>query len=225
MNVEFDYKQEKDIENITNGLRAVNSKSPTRFMRWVIAKGEVFGPMTGVGLIDSFLREEAIDIESRIASLRAEWQPIDTTFRDRSDRLFKVRSEFWPVSTWLSVSSRCTYSIERREFFLYVLASSARADVMHELLHFYTWDALHERLSQLGLSSLEYNDLKEAMTELLNIAYSDLMHGAHDHGYPHHGKLRNRIQVLWQECNDIDWVAMTLGGEMCKDRGFSPSVH
>jgi hypothetical protein len=74
---------------------------------------------------------------------------------------------------------------------------------MHELLHFYTWQVFFEELKRKGLSGLRYNDIKESLTELLNLEFSDLMGGGVDKGYGQHQEMRKKIRDLWPKNKDI----------------------
>jgi hypothetical protein len=78
---------------------------------------------------------------------------------------------------------------------------------MHELLHFYTWHALHDDLIAVGIDENQYNDIKESLTILLNTEFADLMDGAQDDGYPQHAEMRQKVQELWRSSKDIRKVA------------------
>ena len=81
---------------------------------------------------------------------------------------------------------------------------------MHELLHFYTWHAFGKKLVDEGLSKLAYNDIKESLTELLNLEFSDLMGGKLDTGYPQHQEMRKKIKEVWKSEKDIDKLVLNL---------------
>ncbi len=74
---------------------------------------------------------------------------------------------------------------------------------MHELWHFYTWYGLGiDQEEKLGKA--KYNDLKEALSVLLNVECKDLMsEGKHDKGYPQHAELREQILHFWENEKDI----------------------
>ena len=81
---------------------------------------------------------------------------------------------------------------------------------MHELLHFYTWHAFGKKLIDEGLSRLVYNDIKESLTELLNVEFKDLLDGAVDKGYPQHQEIRAKIRNLWETEKDINKLVLNL---------------
>ena len=87
---------------------------------------------------------------------------------------------------------------------------------MHELLHFYTWHAFGKKLLDEGLSKLAYNDIKESLTELLNLEFSDLMSGKQDTGYPQHQDMRTEIQNFWPVQKDISVLLQKLMSDKSK---------
>ncbi|MCX6719856.1 MAG: hypothetical protein NTV36_02000 [Candidatus Staskawiczbacteria bacterium] len=52
------------------------------------------------------------------------------------------------------------------------------------------------------LNEKQIYDVKETMTELLNLEFSDLMESP-DTGYPMHMKFREKFNQFWQEEKDI----------------------
>jgi hypothetical protein len=77
---------------------------------------------------------------------------------------------------------------------------------MHELWHFYTWHKFGES-EQKRIGIKKYNDIKEALTVLLNTECKDLFpEGVEDAGYPQHQEMRSEIIKLWEQNPDIDFV-------------------
>ncbi|HEY4503572.1 MAG TPA: hypothetical protein VJJ28_00465 [Candidatus Paceibacterota bacterium] len=74
---------------------------------------------------------------------------------------------------------------------------------MHELLHFYTWHAFGKKLLDEGLSKLTYNNIKESLTEILNLEFFDLLKGKPDSGYPQHQEMRTKVKKIWLEKKDV----------------------
>ncbi len=55
------------------------------------------------------------------------------------------------------------------------------------------------------LGAEKYNELKEALTVLLNVECRDLLpSGIIDRGYPQHQELRQRILELWSKDRNMD---------------------
>ena len=77
---------------------------------------------------------------------------------------------------------------------------------MHELWHFYTWQRFGSDY-ETRLGKQKYNDIKEALTVLLNIECADLFpEGMTDNGYPQHKELREKIVGIWKDTKDIEKV-------------------
>jgi hypothetical protein len=82
---------------------------------------------------------------------------------------------------------------------------------MHELWHFYTWYGLGENQEE-ELGKEKFNDLKEALTVLLNVECKDLMpEGVIDVGYPQHQEIREEILKYWANDKNINslWNFLT----------------
>lgn len=75
----------------------------------------------------------------------------------------------------LAMNSRCTYHIPNKYIFVYHNSKSANQTIMHELFHFYTWHVFQNKLNNIVIPKEKYNDIKESLTELLNLEFSDLM--------------------------------------------------
>lgn len=88
---------------------------------------------------------------------------------------------------------------------------SARRIAMHELWHFYTWYGLGvDQEERIGKQ--KYNDLKEALTVLLNVECKDLLsEGTIDAGYPQHKEIRENILQYWRKDRTINnlWKYLT----------------
>lgn len=173
--------------------------------------------------LEHFIRNSEIDVDRTSNAISEEWRNLEADFVKRSDAIFGIHSNFWPVTGYLTTNSRCTYQIEKGEFFVYLLSSSPIANVMHELFHFYTWYAFHQRLDEYGVDRGAYNDFKEALTVLLNVEFTDLMQGAIDRGYPQHVKLREDIDTLWRRDRSLTSIVEDLFGN--KTEPLPPTIH
>ncbi|MDQ5957331.1 MAG: hypothetical protein QG614_306 [Patescibacteria group bacterium] len=74
---------------------------------------------------------------------------------------------------------------------------------MHELWHFYTWCGIGFYQEE-KIGKQKYNDLKEALTVLLNVECKDLLsEGVIDIGYHQHKEIRHKILEYWEKDKNI----------------------
>lgn len=211
MKLHFAYNIEKDIDNFIRGTNAVNSKKPTKFQ---IAFSEKYGGDFELEKVRAFIaerdKETGFDASKEITTIEERWKIAEMLFIPRVEKIFGISYPSPIVTVYLTHNERCTYNIEQNYFFVKIGSEFSTNTLMHELLHFYTWHAFGKKLLDEGLSKLAYNDIKESMTELLNLEFSDLMNGKPDIGYPQHEETRTKIREMWQTKKDIAAIVNTL---------------
>ena len=204
MKIAFSYNIDKDIENIINGTRAVNSKKPTKFQNLFTEK---YGENLEKENIKTFIKEQdkinGFDANKEIVAIEERWKIAETIFIERVEKIFGISYPTSIITVYLTHNERCTYNIEENYFFVKIGSEFSNNTVMHELLHFYTWHAFGKKLLDDGLSKLAYNDVKESLTEILNLEFSGLMGGKLDGGYPQHQEMRQKIRNLWRDKKSI----------------------
>jgi hypothetical protein len=202
--ITFSYNVMKDANNLLRGLGSTNNQRPSQVEALYLEyAGSALGQRSAIAFVRSYFRDNDINVSIAIDRISSEWEQVRQPFLSRANRLFDYSRGFPPVRAYLTIDSRCTYSIPRSEFFVSLNSRHPSLIVMHELFHFYTWYALksHSLIANLSLS--QYNDLKEALTVLLNVLFSDLLQGAADSGYPAHASLRHLVRILWDEHHDL----------------------
>lgn len=214
-NITFTYSLDKDIWCIANkGKSSNNSSQPTKIYQTLQEKyGDTPSTNNIAEFIGSFLSEQSISIEESINRYTDEWSKISADYHERAQKIFNT-SLPESVTVYLTINNRCPYNIGENMFFVSFPRESVRKTIMHELWHFYTWYGLGADQEE-KLGKQKYNDLKEALTVLLNEECLDLMpEGATDEGYPQHQDLRNRILSLWKEYKNINLVWKKLENEL-----------
>jgi hypothetical protein len=205
MHLTFKYDLAKDTDNFLRSGRAINSKVPTQLEAKYAAE---FGELD-VAKISGFLQAEDIDTAAKLVEIEAGWRPIEAALFERMDKFFDVAPPR-PLTAYLSTNRRCTYSIMSDYFFVWMLRDHFNGPMAHEILHFYTWYSLHDELMAKGLTDLQYNDIKESLTEMLNVEFADLLGGYQDKGYPQHMEMRERIRTMLNEGKSVREVAFSL---------------
>jgi len=207
MQSHFTYNRDKDVWCLLNkGKSSNNSQTATKvYEELVAAEGNDPTPEAVSKFIDAHIANKGIDIPGLITKFENDWSAVADEYHKRAERVFgKTLSQ--DVTAYLTVNTRCPYSIENNFFFVSVLNASARKTIMHELWHFYTWQRFGSDY-EARLGKQKYNDIKEALTVLLNIECTDLLpEGVTDTGYPQHKELREKIVTIWKDTKDIEKV-------------------
>jgi hypothetical protein len=205
MKINFIYDKEKDIWCLLNkGRSSNNSQNPTKQYEKLVEKyGENPTEANAVSFVDEYIAENAIDIPKRIEDFEMEWQSITEEFQVRAEAIFGV-SLTKDIDAYLTINSRCPYSIQDNFFYVSIQSNQTMKTVVHELWHFYTWYGLGEDQEE-KVGKQKYNDLKEALTVLLNVECKDLLpEGVSDMGYPQHSEIRERVLEYWQKDRNIN---------------------
>ncbi len=207
MKLNFKYDQEKDVENFIKSAKSVNSKKPTGVMQKYI---DIYGESFETEKLNEFITEmlNGVDVNQIISDITAKWSAMEDEFIMRSEKIFGCKYQVEEVTVFLTTNSRCTYNTLEKYFFVSIpRADVAHVTIMHELLHFYTKEAFEDFIPKE-----KYNDIKEALTVLLNVEYADLMGDKKDEGYPQHTQMRQKIIDLWLEGKNMKEIVAILAG-------------
>ena len=204
MKVIFDYSKDKDVWCLLNkGKSSNNNPNPTKVYELLTAKcGESPTEENTSSFIDTYLAENDVSIEAYVAKYTEEWFLVSDEYHKRAEAVFgSVLPQ--DVTAYLTINNRNPYSISDNLFYVTVPRDTVRKTVMHELWHFYTWYGLGTDQEEI-LGKQKYNDLKEALTVLLNVECADLLpEGISDEGYPQHQELRQSILNIWKNEKNI----------------------
>lgn len=204
LKIHFKYDLEKDVENFLRGTQSINNKTPTKLQRLYIEKhGTIYNSEIVRNFIETYVQNNHIDLSSFVTSIEHNWRLIEENFIYKIEKLFGTMYPTESITAYLSTNSRCTYNVQDNYFFVFLNAKSPNAYIIHELFHFYTWYAFHDELIGQGLDEKRYNDIKESLTEILNLEYVDLMDGIVDEGYSQHVAMRKKVRALWLATKDL----------------------
>jgi hypothetical protein len=192
MKIIFKYDINKDVENIIKTSKAKNDSSLTQTqLKYVERYGDRFEPEKVKEFIH--LISDGAKTNNTLLSIQKGWLGIEKRFVEKTEQLFNITYPYPEVTAYLSHNERCGYNIDENYFFVNVNSKFPTKTIMHELLHFYTWHAFGD----IG------NDLKESLTELLNIEFKEVMGDAVDNGYPQHREMRKKVGQIWSETRDL----------------------
>ncbi|MEK7505709.1 MAG: hypothetical protein AAB597_02335 [Patescibacteria group bacterium] len=214
MKVQFQYDKEKDIWCVLNkGKSSSNSQKPTKQYKKLVAEyGENPTTENISSFIEKYTTDNNLNAEKYIDQYQKDWDVVAGEFQKKAESIFGV-SLSEDITGYLTINSRCPYSIESNYFFVAIPTISSRKTTMHELWHFYTWYGLGVDQEQ-KLGKQKYNEIKEALTVLLNVECKDLLpEGINDSGYPQHQELRQQIVEFWNKDKNINklWAHFTQG--------------
>lgn len=202
----FSYDIEKDISNYLITSKSVNNPNPTKAQERYIEKyGSVFEEGKLREFILDQIREYKLDVDLEPERMKQGWEPVREAFVKRSLEMFHLPDSDQVIRVFLTTDQRCSYNIDGRYFFISITrsASNQNKTIMHEMLHFLTWDVFGHRVESGEISKGAYNAVKESLTALLNVEFGDLLDGVLDNGYPQHQKIREVIVKAWQKTKDI----------------------
>lgn len=206
MKVSFVYNESMDIDClIRKGGGSNNSPGQkTKVYEALLAYTDDVKNMEKVReFIRLHIKENNLHLEEVTTSLQKNWDVISKDFERHAEKVFGL-SIIDNITAYLTITGRFPYSTDKKYFYVSANKLDANAIAMHELWHFYTWQKFGNRIYQIGQD--KYNNIKEALTVLLNVECSDLLNGEIDNGYPQHQDLRKTILDTWSKTKDIDEV-------------------
>lgn len=204
MQVNFTYDKSKDIWCLLNkGKSSNNSQNPTKQYEQLVDKyGENPTVENVADFVDEYIAKNNIDIQKHVVDFQRDWENISADFQKRAEAIFDVSLPS-DVTAYLTINSRCPYNIQDNFFYVSIQSTQAVKTAMHELWHFYTWYGLGTNQEE-KFGKQKYNDLKEALTVLLNIECVDFLpEGITDTGYPQHQEIREKILEYWEKDRNI----------------------
>ena len=184
--------------------------------------GESFEDQKLEAFITKYTAGQKLNLSSETERIENAWQPIERGFLKKVESIFGIPSPLDYVRVFLTTDTRCSYSIENGYFFVSVSRPFQNKTIMHELLHFWTWWMFHQEVESGRMTKECHNDVKESLTELLNIEFQDLLDGARDDGYPQHKEMRAMAGKVWIETRDIKQTFEALAKLCPIDKQDSP---
>ena len=143
-----------------------------------------------------------LNLADNFFKIKNNWKKIGTESTNRMNVLFK-ESLMHDITVYLTISSRCGYNIDQHYFFVNMFSESTNLIILHELLHFYTYQTILPMFKERELDYDKFNDYKEALTFLLNTNFGDLLNGVLDKGYEKQKDLRVYIERNWPNFNNV----------------------
>ncbi|MBN1325579.1 hypothetical protein JW977_01175 [Candidatus Falkowbacteria bacterium] len=202
MKVEFAYDINREFKNFKNSFKSVNHPNQSPRQKEFFSFFPELNEENSKKFVEGYLKRNKIDMSANVKIIEKNWRPVERKFFDRAEKIFRKKLPNEKIMVWLTIHDRCSYSFERNEFFIHLHFPAVNKTIMHELWHFYFYHTVGKKISD-DFGPKIFNDIKEALTVLLNIEFSDILMGVEDKGYPQHTELRKQIVQLYKESNDI----------------------
>ncbi len=212
MKIKFKYEIDKDGLNFIKGMKSINNPAPTK-LNLLFNEESKDQEITNENVkkfIEGYILKNDIHVDEKVTEFQKKWGLIEEESIRRLEIIFKIKYPTDEVIAYLTTNDRCTYNIKEGFFFVNLNNLESNRTVIHELFHFYTWSAIHDELIKMNITELQYNDIKESLTVLLNVEFPDLLNGAKDWGYPQHQEMRKKILELWETEKDIKKLVLQL---------------
>jgi hypothetical protein len=208
----FKFDKEKDLHNIWETCNKgkgygydFTKHMPKEIVN--ICKGKKFSECKPKlkKIFDSIYKNPVVkDIEDY---LNNSWKNIEKEYFNKLEKLTKRKFPLKIVYAYLTSASRCPYNYDKRNPSFYAqIFNSIPNNLMiagHELMHIHLhntdwWERVKRQIGQE-----KTHDLKEALTELLNLEFRTLWI-VDDKGYPNHIQLREFIKKEWKKEKNFD---------------------
>lgn len=204
--VKFEFDKEKDLRNIWN-----TANTTTHY-------GHDFKSKVSKNLIEicenkkyEECREELLKTMSSlyknlllkiaIKTLNKAWDGIEKDYFARLEKITKQKLSIKKVKAYLTTISRCPYNPDSKETFFFCnffwSLSSQMQTAGHELMHIHLHNSPWWDKVEIEIGKEKTHDLKESMTQLLNLEFRDLWI-VEDRGYDAHAELRKYISSEWK---------------------------
>ena len=202
MKVEFAYDIAKEFKNFKNSFKSINHPDQSPRQKEFFSPFPELTEENSRKFVEGYLKRNGIDMGANVKIIEENWRSVEKQFFGRAEKIFQKKLPIENIQVWLTIHDRCSYSFERNEFFIHLHFPAANKTIMHELWHFYFYHTAGKKILD-DFGSQIFNNIKEALTVLLNIEFSDILMGVEDKGYPQHAELRRQIVELYKENNDI----------------------
>jgi len=205
MNIEFKYDVAKDIENFLIVAKA--KKHEKRFLKYKMYFKE-YGPTLDKyrlnKFINEYIRNNNINVAEELKIIENKWTQVSKIFLTKAEEIFRTKLPYKQITIYLTINDVCAYNIKDGYFFVTMKSSYSNLTIMHELWHFFTWHSFGRNFKKTNVISKEkYYDIKESLTEILNLEFKDLLGNQIDKGYSSHQKIREKVKKFWIKYKNI----------------------
>jgi len=142
-----------------------------------------------------------------IKSVTESWGKIEKEYFRRLKKITKKEFPFKKINSFMTTAPMCPYSPNKKIPYFYFQIFAGLPTILHtaghELMHIHLHNNGWWEKVEKTLGNKKTHDLKEALTELLNLEFHDLWI-VEDKSYPNHIKLREYIKKQWKKEKDFE---------------------
>lgn len=209
--VKFKFDIEKDAKNyydavnstIEFGIDFSKSVKPEllpklRGKKWKDAKKYI------INYLNRRYTKNKENYQKKLDKIKKSWGKIEEKYFKKLEEITKRKIYRENFTCYATTIGRCPYNIKENWFMTNIFCNINHSlltivhELMHLQIHYYFEKKLREKISYK-----KFQDLKEALTILLNIEFRDILN-EEDVGYPNHVDLRNFIKEQWKKEKDFD---------------------
>lgn len=140
-------------------------------------------------------------MRSEMRTLEESWKVVEKKYFETLSKITQKPIFKHNFSCYFTTGLMCPYN-EKEGWFMVSLWHSipfSITTICHEVTHLQFLHYYKKYLIKKGLKNEQIENLKEALTFLLNEdEFADIVL-CNDNGYPEHQKLRKKLQVIWQK--------------------------
>ena len=143
-------------------------------------------------------------IENKLNEIKDGWNKIQKKYFKQLEKITKKKIYREEFICYITTIGRCPYNVKENWFMTNIFQSVDKIflTIAHELMHLQFHHYFEKQLRK-KISYKQFQDIKEALTVLLNVEFRDIIK-EEDKGYTDHIELRAFIKETWKKEKDFD---------------------
>ncbi len=143
-------------------------------------------------------------MKNKLNEISYKWKKVETKYFVKLEKVTKHKIFRKIFPSYITTIGRCPYSVKYSWFMISIFNSTnwnigtIAHEIMHLQFHYY-----YEKELRKQLNHEQFQDLKEALTVLLNVEFKQII-SEEDKGYPNHKYFRKYIVKEWKKKKDFD---------------------
>lgn len=157
-------------------------------------------------VVNKFLPATQEFIKKKIEIFQQHWSKVNDIYFQRLGQILNIKIPTNSLYTaFLTQAGSCPFNTKESWFMVRINDEDVNNVVCHEIMHIEFERTYGMYCRNLGLPVKLFEDVREALTVLLNEEMSDILPHS-DYGYKEHQELREEIKKLWNEKKDLKYL-------------------